>query len=221
MAEYTFPCPHCGADAVGLKIVWTRIATCGKCGQPILKSAGAFATNCMAFSTVFGWLLLGLPATGLFFYKFATLGFGMRVFLAIMLPILGAIIMGQLVFVAAYLFSPFRPLGTAKLPEARPGNPEPLSEPPFAERQSFPAVCPKCGVDLRGAEIPAGQRGVFGGATHFGRVVGIYSHEADAAVAWQCPDCAYEWERVEPLSFGLRAYPLIARFSRAPDAEPT
>jgi hypothetical protein len=69
---------------------------------------------------------------------------------------------------------------------------------------------------LRGDEIAPADRAAFGGATHFSRVVGIYSHEADAAVAWQCPDCGHEWERTEPFGFGLRVYPLISRFGREP-----
>lgn len=29
----------------------------------------------------------------------------------------------------------------------------------------------------------------------WGRQIGIYSMEKDRTVAWQCPDCKYEWSR--------------------------
>jgi hypothetical protein len=74
-------------------------------------------------------------------------------------------------------------------------------------------VCPQCHADLRGQEIDPASHAAFDGKTHFSRVVGIYSHAADATVAWKCPDCDHEWACTEELGFGLRTYKLISRFS--------
>jgi hypothetical protein len=74
-------------------------------------------------------------------------------------------------------------------------------------------ICPKCGADLKGPEITASQHTVFGGHTHFSRVIGIYSFADDATVAWQCPDCGHEWQRTEPFGTGMRVYQLVARIS--------
>lgn len=62
---------------------------------------------------------------------------------------------------------------------------------------SVPMVCPRCQADLRGQEISPADRPLFDGKTHFSRVIGIYSHQADATVVWHCPDCGYEWARTE------------------------
>jgi ribosomal protein L37AE/L43A len=55
--------------------------------------------------------------------------------------------------------------------------------------------CPGCGGDLRGGEIPPGDRDHFGGKAHFSRKIGIYDRGADRTVAWRCPDCGHEWAR--------------------------
>lgn len=73
-----------------------------------------------------------------------------------------------------------------------------------------PIVCPYCQANLQGEEISPADRSVFGGATHFSRVIGIYCHQADATVSWQCPDCGNEWARTEELGFGLRTFPLVS-----------
>jgi hypothetical protein len=75
---------------------------------------------------------------------------------------------------------------------------------------SVPTTCPACRADLRKNEIPLATRDAFGGATHFSRVLGIYSLADDATVGWQCPDCGQLWARTreEELSFGLRCYEL-------------
>jgi hypothetical protein len=214
MADHSFPCPHCGADTVGLKIVWPKVAPCPKCRRPVDRSAVAFATSCMALGTVVGWLVLGLPASGWFFYRLAELGLGMRLFLALVLPGLGAIVLGQVAFVFAYALSPFRPYGAVRPPrlESAPGPYEPPAQPPSAPAgHPVPLACPRCSADLRGAAIPLANRALFGGATHFSRVIGVHSQEADATVAGQCPECDHEWQRTEPFSWGFRSYPLIAR----------
>lgn len=58
--------------------------------------------------------------------------------------------------------------------------------------------CPNCNADLRGGKIPQEllESGCYGpDATHFYRTIGVYSIEQDRTVAWQCPDCGYEWDR--------------------------
>lgn len=56
-------------------------------------------------------------------------------------------------------------------------------------------TCPVCKTDLRGAEIAEENRELYGGKTHYSRVIGIYSREQDRTVAWRCPDCELEVER--------------------------
>jgi hypothetical protein len=136
------------------------------------------------------------------------------------LPAFGAIVLGQIAFVFAYGLAPLRPLGAdlAAPWESAPGEGEPATQTSSVpDIQSVPVACPKCHADLRGDVIAPASRAVFGGATHFSRVIGIYSHEADATVAWQCPDCDHEWMRTEPFSFGLRTYQLISRFRTEPN----
>jgi hypothetical protein len=60
-----------------------------------------------------------------------------------------------------------------------------------------PKTCPNCSADLNGSPIPDEyiKEGCYGDATHFSRVIGIYSIEEDRTVAWRCPDCEHEWER--------------------------
>lgn len=53
-------------------------------------------------------------------------------------------------------------------------------------------TCPKCGADLRGAEIPEKSRKLYGDKTHFHRVIGVeYEHGYDGVSEWRCPDCGY------------------------------
>lgn len=59
-----------------------------------------------------------------------------------------------------------------------------------------PTDCPLCEVDLRGAEIPETDRELFGNATHFSQVIGVYDTGRDRTVAWRCPQCSGEWDRV-------------------------
>lgn len=58
-----------------------------------------------------------------------------------------------------------------------------------------PEACPHCDADLRAGEIPEDQREMFGDATHFSRLIGIYDRDLDRTVRWKCPDCKKEWER--------------------------
>lgn len=57
--------------------------------------------------------------------------------------------------------------------------------------------CPLCSADLRGKPIPQKHidKGYYGDATHFSRVIGIYDQASDRTVAWRCPDCSGEWNR--------------------------
>lgn len=48
---------------------------------------------------------------------------------------------------------------------------------------------------MQGSEIPEEMQHLYGGATHFSRVIGIYSMDEDRTIAWQCPDCGQEWPR--------------------------
>ncbi len=59
-----------------------------------------------------------------------------------------------------------------------------------------PDNCPHCGTSLRGNPIPEHQQEMFGGATHFGRkigveVMGVY----DGVLYYVCPDCKGAWNR--------------------------
>jgi transposase-like protein len=77
-----------------------------------------------------------------------------------------------------------------------------------------PMVCPQCQADFRVKEIESADQELFGGETHFSRVIGVYHNEADATVGWLCPDCRYTWAQVGALPFGLRTYELISLSSR-------
>lgn len=56
--------------------------------------------------------------------------------------------------------------------------------------------CPECGSDWRGAPIPEHQQHMFGGATHFHRLIGIEDPEVyDGISWWECPDCGKQWSR--------------------------
>jgi hypothetical protein len=84
---------------------------------------------------------------------------------------------------------------------------------------SVPMVCPSCHAILRATEIPLANRGTFSEATHFSRVIGIYDEQADATVAWMCPDCRHEWARTEDLPSGLRSYELVSRGQNGPSSK--
>lgn len=53
--------------------------------------------------------------------------------------------------------------------------------------------CPKCGANWQGGEIPVESRKMYGGASHFSRLIGIV--ENDMVARWQCPDCKAEFPR--------------------------
>lgn len=57
-------------------------------------------------------------------------------------------------------------------------------------------VCPKCGADLRGDEIPESARELYGGRTHFTRVINVEyppncPYHYDGVSEYKCPDCSY------------------------------
>src|SRR5262245_3078172 len=82
-----------------------------------------------------------------------------------------------------------------------------------------PMVCPRCQADLRGQGNSLADRPLFDDKTHFSRVIGIYGHQADATVAWHCPDCGYEWARTEEemLLFGLHTFELMSHLFVGPE----
>lgn len=54
--------------------------------------------------------------------------------------------------------------------------------------------CRDCGSDLRGAPIPEEHQELYGGKTHFSRLIGVeypYGHAQryDGVSEWMCPDC--------------------------------
>lgn len=55
--------------------------------------------------------------------------------------------------------------------------------------------CPHCGAQWQGEEIPEDQRELFGNATHFSKLIGIYSLEEDRTTHWMCPECETRWKR--------------------------
>ena len=56
--------------------------------------------------------------------------------------------------------------------------------------------CSHCNTDLQGEPIPEQDREWFGGATHFGRQIGVEVSEVyDGILYYQCPDCGYKWHR--------------------------
>lgn len=55
--------------------------------------------------------------------------------------------------------------------------------------------CPNCETSWVQAPIPERSRHLFGNSKWFSRVIGIYSTDKDATIAWQCPDCAACWDR--------------------------
>lgn len=61
---------------------------------------------------------------------------------------------------------------------------------------SLSDTCPKCNADLRGEPIPQEYQHMYAeGATHYSRLIGIYSRERDATTHWKCPFCKEVWER--------------------------
>lgn len=72
--------------------------------------------------------------------------------------------------------------------------------------------CPKCNLDLNGGSIwehffqeygdesKADEAAEMYGATRtsgqWGREIGIYDMTKDRTVAWRCPACGHEWDRV-------------------------
>jgi len=59
--------------------------------------------------------------------------------------------------------------------------------------------CPKCKTSLQGDPIPEKSRDIFGGETHFGRVIGMNVLGVwDGVAFWRCPDCGYQWHRFTP-----------------------
>ena len=57
-------------------------------------------------------------------------------------------------------------------------------------------VCPHCGSDQRGEEIPEQSRSFYGGKTHSSRTLGIeVSGLYDGILFWACPDCGGRWHR--------------------------
>jgi hypothetical protein len=59
----------------------------------------------------------------------------------------------------------------------------------------YPETCPHCNASMQGSGIPEEMQHLYGGATHFSRVIGIYSMDEDRTIAWRCPDCGQEWPR--------------------------
>lgn len=57
----------------------------------------------------------------------------------------------------------------------------------------IPRYCPQCNVDLIGTPIPEQNRRMFGGYTHFCRVIGV-ELDRDRIEYWKCPDCSHEWK---------------------------
>jgi len=55
--------------------------------------------------------------------------------------------------------------------------------------------CPECQADWRGHRIPAMWRKMYGGHTHFSRVISISDMNLDRTIAWRCPDCGAEFPK--------------------------
>jgi len=57
-------------------------------------------------------------------------------------------------------------------------------------------ICPHCNADLRGEPIPEKDQHLFGGKTHFSRLIGLeISDRYDGISYWLCPDCRVIWDR--------------------------
>ncbi|GAB6989534.1 hypothetical protein [Paenibacillus pini] len=55
--------------------------------------------------------------------------------------------------------------------------------------------CPHCNANLRGDSIPDDIVHNYSG-THWSRKIGLYDKSRDRTVAYECPDCGGQWERL-------------------------
>ena len=54
--------------------------------------------------------------------------------------------------------------------------------------------CPKCEADFTGEEIPEQDRELFGGESHFSRLIAVEDPNIyDGVLFWECPDCSHQW----------------------------
>lgn len=60
---------------------------------------------------------------------------------------------------------------------------------------NIPNWCPKCEVNLEGAEIPMKDRVAFGGRERFSRIIFVTNVKPNKCV---CPDCGHEWQLTQP-----------------------
>ena len=76
---------------------------------------------------------------------------------------------------------------------------------------SEPTECPHCQAQLQGEEIPEDQREMFGGKTHFSRLIGISN--GDRVMWFECPECRGRVERVPvPGPGGFRTFDVEVRY---------
>jgi predicted RNA-binding Zn-ribbon protein involved in translation (DUF1610 family) len=61
---------------------------------------------------------------------------------------------------------------------------------------SSPSECPSCKKAFKGPAIPEASQHFFGGAECFSTAIAIYDRLKDRTVAWRCPHCQHQWERV-------------------------
>ena len=60
----------------------------------------------------------------------------------------------------------------------------------------LPQNCPYCGVSLLGEEIPLDKRHLYGGKTHYFRLIGIEVQGVyDGVLFYRCPDCKRAFHR--------------------------
>src|SRR5688572_19903865 len=83
---------------------------------------------------------------------------------------------------AAQQCIPFRKSG-----HTIPGPPSALEKQDAPAPQGPPDKCPHCGANLVGDEIPENRRHMFGGSTHYSRVMAI--DDRDRTTHYECPDC--------------------------------
>lgn len=56
--------------------------------------------------------------------------------------------------------------------------------------------CPRCRHSMLGESIPQRNRELYGGKTHFSRVIGVEVPGVyDGVLYWKCPDCDHKWHR--------------------------
>ena len=56
--------------------------------------------------------------------------------------------------------------------------------------------CPECDADWTGEPIPEEVQDLFGGKTHFSRLIGIeVTGKYDGVSYWMCPHCRVMWDR--------------------------